>query len=65
MPTLINLQPWMPGFKVGNACVMPMSAYFTMATTPYERRATMDITVVEGQIKAMMKEAVGHVRTQH
>ena len=64
MPTLINPKPWMPGFKVGNACVMPLTAYFAMATTPYERKATMDIILVEKQIKVMMKEAVDHARTR-
>ena len=65
MPTLIKHQPWIPGFKVGNACVMPMSAYFAMATTSYERMAAMNVgSVVEGQIKVMMKEAVDYARTK-
>ena len=64
MPTLINPKPWMPGFKVGNACVMPMNAYFTMATSQYERLAAQGIQKVEGQLKAMMKEAVDHARTR-
>lgn len=55
---------WQPGFKVGNACMMPMSAYFTMATSQYERRASQDIQRVETQIKQMMKEAVDHARTR-
>ena len=64
MPVLINPKPWMPGFKVGNACVMPISAYFTMATSQYERLAAQGIQKVEMQIARMMKEAVDHARTR-
>lgn len=53
-----------PGFKVGNACMMPMSAYFTMATSQYERLSTQGIQKVEMQIARMMKEAVDHARTK-
>lgn len=56
---------WQPGFKVGNACMMPMSAYFTMATSQYERLAAQGIQKVEAQVKQMMKEAVDHARSSH
>lgn len=55
---------WQPGFKVGNACMMPMSAYLTMATSQYERESAMGISNVEAQIKQMMKEATNHARTK-
>ena len=64
MPTLINPKPWMPGFKVGNACMMPLTAYFSMATSQYERLAAQGIQKVEMQIARMMKEAVEYVRTR-
>lgn len=64
MPTLINPQPWMPGFKIGNACVMPLTAYFSMATSQYERLAAQGIQNVEMQVARMMKEAVDHARTR-
>ena len=64
MSPLINPKPWKPGFKVGNACMMPLTAYFAMATSQYERLAAQGIQHVEMQIAKMMKEAVDHVRTR-
>ena len=55
---------WQPGFKVDNACMMPMSAYFTMATSQYERLAAQGIQKVEMQIARMMTEATNHARTK-
>ena len=55
---------WQPGFKVGNACMMPLAAYFSMATSQYERLAVQGIQNVEMQIARMMKEAVDHARTR-
>ena len=64
MIPLINPKPWKPGFTVGNACMMPLAAYFSMATSQYERLAAQGIQKVEMQIAKMMKEAVDHVRTR-
>ena len=64
MSTLINPKPWQPGFKVSNGCVMPLTAYFAMATSQYERLVAQGIQKVEMQIARMMKEAVDHARTR-
>ena len=57
---LINPKPWKPGFTVGNACMMPLAACFSTATSQYERLAAQGIQNVE----RMMKEAVDHARTR-
>ena len=64
MTHLINPKPWKPGFTVGNACMMPLAACFSTATSQYERLAAQGIQNVEMQIARMMKEAVDHARTR-